>query len=138
MANREDNLKPQSHELTVEEAKKGGLASVDARRRKKSMREIAQMIGSAKLTDEKAIKKICDLFGVDNEDVNHDFVVVAKQFAKAEKGDTQSAKFIADLKGEIKQNLEVTGADGKPLIPEDTRTQEEKEAEIARLLNKGE
>ena len=40
MAN-EQNLIPQAHELTVEEASKGGKASVEARRRKKELRELA-------------------------------------------------------------------------------------------------
>lgn len=37
----EQNLIPQAHELTVEEASKGGKASVEARRRKKKLKELA-------------------------------------------------------------------------------------------------
>lgn len=40
MANKQ-NLIPQAHELTVEEASKGGKASVEARRRKKELKELA-------------------------------------------------------------------------------------------------
>lgn len=40
MANKK-NLIPQAHELTVEEASKGGKASVEARRRKKELKELA-------------------------------------------------------------------------------------------------
>lgn len=40
---KEDNLIPQAHKLTVEEASKGGKASGEARRQKKTMREMLQM-----------------------------------------------------------------------------------------------
>lgn len=44
MAN-EQNLIPQAHELTVEEASKGGKRSGEARRRKKLMREAFEFVG---------------------------------------------------------------------------------------------
>jgi PBSX family phage terminase large subunit len=40
MANREDNLIPQSHILTVDDQKKGGLASAEARRKKATMLDV--------------------------------------------------------------------------------------------------
>lgn len=39
MANREDNLRPSEYKLSLEEAKKGGKASVESRRRRKALKE---------------------------------------------------------------------------------------------------
>ena len=46
MAN-EKNLKPCEHKFTQEEAKKGGIASREARRAKKSLREAMQILMDA-------------------------------------------------------------------------------------------
>lgn len=134
MANRKGNIEPiRSTEEARKRGRNGGVKSGESRRRKKTMREIAQAIGSAKVANVQILEKMQELFGADKRDVTHDFLIVAKQFAKAEGGDTQSARFIADLKGEIKQGVEVTGAEGKPLIPENTMTLEELNKEIERL-----
>ena len=45
MANNQ-NLIPQAHKLTVEEQSKGGIASGERRRAKKSMSELAKIIAS--------------------------------------------------------------------------------------------
>lgn len=42
MARKEDNLIPGGYKLSLEEASKGGIASGEARRRKKAMREVLQ------------------------------------------------------------------------------------------------
>lgn len=44
MANKNDNLIPQAHELTVEEASKGGKASGIARREKATMKATLEML----------------------------------------------------------------------------------------------
>ena len=49
MAN-EQNLRPCEHKFTQEEAKKGGVASGEARRAKKSLREAMQILMDADLT----------------------------------------------------------------------------------------
>lgn len=45
------NLIPQAHVLTVEEQSKGGVASGKARRERKLLRELAQMILDEEVTD---------------------------------------------------------------------------------------
>lgn len=50
MAN-EKNLIPQAHKLTVEEASKGGKASVKARREKKDLRLALEMLLEKEFTD---------------------------------------------------------------------------------------
>lgn len=41
---REDNLKPGEYKLTLEEQKKGGIASGESRRLKKTMKEVLQVM----------------------------------------------------------------------------------------------
>ena len=48
--NKEDNLIPQAHTLTVDEQSAGGKASGEARRKKKSMRELAKIVNSLPLS----------------------------------------------------------------------------------------
>lgn len=136
MAN-EQNLRPCEHRFTQEEAKKGAENSAKARRMKRTLREIATMIGQSKIANKEAIKQISQHYGFDEDEITHDVAIIAKQYNKAEKGDTQSAKYLSELKGEMKQTMEVTGSEGRPLIPQ-RMSDEELKAEIERLKNVGE
>ena len=53
MANREDNLRPCEYKLSQEEAKKGGIASGEARRRKRDLRLALEMLLEKEYTDKK-------------------------------------------------------------------------------------
>ena len=77
----------------------GGIASGEARRRKKTMRELAQMFGNLEVSNE-AIRQRMKAFGVSDEDMSHDTAVIIGQYMEAEKGNTQAASFIRDTKGE--------------------------------------
>ena len=105
MANPE-NLIPQAHKLTVEEASKGGIASGKARRKKKMLREIMEEYGP--LPD--------DL----DPTISNDISVVIAQYklAKSEKpGSTQAATFIRDTRGEKPHDvLETPDIKVKPLV----------------------
>ena len=58
MAN-EQNLRPCEYKLSKEEAKKGGINSGKARRRKKSLKELGDMIGSLKVKS-RIIRRLCE------------------------------------------------------------------------------
>lgn len=98
MAN-EQNLRPSEYKLSQEEAKRGGIASGEARRRKKTMRELAQMFGSLEVSNETIRARMRSL-GVSEEDMSHDMAVMIGQYMEAEKGSTQAAAFVRDTKGE--------------------------------------
>lgn len=87
MANPE-NLIPQAHKLTVEDQSKGGKASVEARRRRKAMREAF---------DELLRRDYVDSSGNEVQGVE---VMAAKVFQKAMKGDMRAVEFIRDTVGE--------------------------------------
>lgn len=87
MAN-EQNLIPQAHKLTVEDQRKGGKASVAARRRRKAMREAFDELLSRDYVD----KSGSEVQGVE--------VMAAKVFQKAMRGDMRAVEFIRDTVGE--------------------------------------
>ena len=101
MAN-EQNLIPNS-ERTPEELREmaaaGGRASGASRRRKKSLKEAADLFLSLPVADKKAWNKL-SVAGVDPEDIDNQMAVIAGLTAKAIKGDAKAAKVLIDLLGE--------------------------------------
>lgn len=85
-----------------ENASKAGKASVEVRRRRKTMREWAKAFASMDTTAR----------GLHGEEIDSDYAgaVVLEQFRKAiNDGDTASAKFVAELLGEMVQKVEHSG-----------------------------
>lgn len=99
---KEDNLRPGEYKLSLEEAKKGGIASGEARRKKKNMQEIAKYILSMSLqTGEKHnIEEIQNLAEVKGKNLSVDEAILLKQVEKALKGDINSATFVRDTAGQ--------------------------------------
>ena len=109
MAN-EQNLIPfnKRRESEVREMnRKGGIASGEARRRKRQLGEIANIVGVLKV--DKKQQKALNEFGVDNaDDMIHDVVLIVEQYKKAEEGDTRAAEFIAKIRGELVTKQDIT------------------------------
>lgn len=128
----DQNLIPNSQRTPSElreMTKKAGVASGEARRRKRQLGEIANIVGVLKV--DKKQQKALNEFGVDKEeDMIHDVVLIVEQYKKAEEGDTRAAEFIAKIRGELinKQDVTTNGEAieevalifGKPL-PKDDR-----------------
>lgn len=117
MAN-EQNLKKRC--LSTEEASRLGKLGVEARRAKnaakKTAREFAEAALNAEVTDKSTGKKL----------VVKD-AIIQKLVAKAiQENDLQTVKYLFDLIGENPaQRMEITGAEGKDLIPQKPLTKEE-------------
>ena len=80
-------------EEQAETARAGGIASGEARRRKRTLKEIAEM-----LADEHIAMRQPD--GT-TKDMTYDVALIQTMYRNAiTKGDTQAAKFIANLLGE--------------------------------------
>lgn len=114
MAN-EQNLRPSEYKLSREEAKKGGIASGKARRRKKSLKELGDMIGSLSVKSEKN-KAIMREAGIEDEDMIRDTAMLFMLEAKAEKGDTNAIALIAKIRGQLKEQVQAEVAEVKPLV----------------------
>lgn len=106
MAN-EQNLRPCEYKLTLEEQKKGGIASGKARRARKTLREIGDMLGGLDIKSEKN-KKILRDAGVCEEDMIEDVAMMFQLKSKASKGDTRAIELLAKLRGQLKEQVEQT------------------------------
>ncbi len=93
MAN-EQNLKPftteQSHEEAVKNGRKGGIASGEAKRAKKSRRELALAIANAKVTNETLRQMVKVNTGLDDDDITGDAAVVNGVYTEALSGNMQA------------------------------------------------
>ena len=87
MAN-EQNLKPGEYKLTVEEQKKGGLASAEARRKKRDLRLALEMLLEKDFTDKSG------------KTISGTEAVTAKLFEKAMKGDVRAFETLRDTVGQ--------------------------------------
>lgn len=91
MAN-EENLKPfkpgRSSEEAVKNGQKGGVASGQSRRQKKTLSELAKMI--AENPAPTAAKKKLTKMGISDEDANNNACIVAAVYDKAIKGNMQA------------------------------------------------
>ena len=98
----EQNLIPmekRSPEEAREMGRKGGRASGEARRRKKSLREAAELYLSLPVADKRAWNKLAR-DGVAPEDVDNQMAIIAGLTIKAVKGDAKAAKLLFELVGD--------------------------------------
>lgn len=94
------NPKDRTSEELREMTRKGGIASGEARRRKKTMREaLEMMLFKTELSEN--IKNMLKSDGITNvEDFNHQMVITRSLIAKAEAGDVQAYNTICSMIGE--------------------------------------
>ena len=101
MAN-EQNLIP-FNERTEEERREisiaGGKASGAARRRKRSLKDAADLFLSLPVADKRRRNKLLRA-GVDPEDADNQMAIIVGLAVKAMSGDAKSAKVILDLVGD--------------------------------------
>ena len=114
MAN-EQNLRPGEYKLTLEEQKKGGIASGKARRKRKTLREIGDMIGGLDIKSEKN-RAIMRNAGITDEDMINDVGMMFRLNLKAQQGDTKSIELLSKLRGQLKEQISAEVADVTPLV----------------------
>ena len=96
---KKENLKRLSSEEARKNGSKGGLASVQSRRRKKTMREALEfLMYKAELSE--ALKQRMRVEGIKDEDMNHQMAITRSLIAKAEAGDVQAYNAICAMIGE--------------------------------------
>ena len=102
MAN-EENLIPISERTKSEQReiqKKGGIASGKARRRKRNMKEAADLFLSLPVSDKRKFNKAARRY-VDVEDIDNQMLMIIGLVDAATDGDARAAKVVIDLIGEI-------------------------------------
>ena len=101
----EKNLIPFTSDQDREEAqkngKKGGVASGVARRKKRQLKELCNIILENKITDNKMIENIRNRFPeLAIDDVNFGLMLLLKQYEKAKDGDAKAFEIIRDTAGQ--------------------------------------
>jgi hypothetical protein len=128
VSNSKENLIPLD-ERTKEEQRKiaqqGGIASGKARRRKRSMKEAAQLILNLPAKENR--RKLLKSYGIEEKDCTNLMVIMAKAIQMASDGNLKAAEFVRDTLGEnpkykiYEKKLELLVADkeaSKTLIDE--------------------
>ena len=102
----EKNLMPiqevnsnRTREQHSEDSRKGGVASGISRRRKRSLKEAADLYLSLPVSDRKMWNKISRR-GVDPDDIDNQMAMIIGLTMAATAGDAKAAKVIVDLLGE--------------------------------------
>ena len=95
-----ENLKfIQSTEEAQEKGRAGGIASGKARRRKRAMREAADLFLSLPVTDRRKLKKL-KAKELDENDIDQQMAMIAGLVEAAQNGDAACANVIVKLLGE--------------------------------------
>ena len=99
----EENLKKgepyrfRTGEKQVEVGRRGGIASGEARRRKKTMRETAKMLLDMEIPNAaKELKAKMKAMGISEEDFTYQSAVMIGILNQAMKGNTKAASFLRD------------------------------------------
>ena len=115
MAN-EQNLRPGEYPLTVEEQKKGGIASGKARRKKKLIKDNIELLLSLPIKSTKTKEQLKQL-GIDDDEMNNQMALVIAMYQKAMKGDVQAFNTLRDTIGQ--KPIEKTEVTEVPKIIDD-------------------
>ena len=86
-----------------EQAKKAGKASGEARRKKKTMRELTKIIMDTTIsTQQKNVRATLEMMGLEENDMTYQAAVVVRLMQRAMvDGDTQAIRLIGELTGEV-------------------------------------
>lgn len=114
-------IKFQAGEAQVETARKGGIASGQARKEKASLKKSLRLLLEDEYPDKKGIRRQ----GFD--------IVAVGLFNKAIKGDTTAIKLLAELIEEYKNKVQI-GNDGSPFEMKVVKVPEDLEGRIAEYL----
>ena len=118
MADKTENLVPftsdQSREKAVANGRKGGIASGVAKRKKRTMREIAEAVATMELKDPKVLAAL-HAAGFQDPITNDDAAFFGL-IRKAQTGDPSAMKLLAEMRGQYSTRVEVEPVQPKPLI----------------------
>lgn len=114
---------------TVESARKGQKKSTEAQKRKRTMREWAQLYGELPLHEGK-VKDPKTADGIRDANPTMDGAVMAAMYGKAAKGDVRAASFIAQMKGQLVEEITVH------TDPIETLTEEQVDAILEAITNR--
>lgn len=113
MAN-EKNLRPGEYKLTLDEQKKGGKASGEARRRKRMIKDNIELLLSLPIKND-GLKKQLKALGIEDEEMTNQMAMTIAMWQKAIKGDVSAFNTLRDTIGEKpKEVVEHSGEINNP------------------------
>ena len=103
-----ENLRPckKGDPANKEKGRKGGKASQQAQIKKRTMREWAELYGSLPLHPEK-LRDAKSAEGIRDANPTMDGAIISAMYGKAAKGDVRAANFLAQMKGQLSENITV-------------------------------
>lgn len=115
MAN-EQNLQPGKYKLTLEEQKKGGRASGEARRRRKQTAELVSMMLNSKLDDNKAkaVKKVAP--DIKNEDLTVNALMTAGMVKSAINGNVKAYECLQQYQSKAETPKDINSLWSLPIV----------------------
>lgn len=99
MSNEQNLIPIRSAEEAREKGRKGGIASGAARRRKRSLKEAADLYLSLPVSDRRVWNKLARQY-VDPDDIDNQMAIIVGLSKAAALGDAKAAKVLFDLLGE--------------------------------------
>lgn len=100
MARKEDNLKPvRTHEEAVERGRKGGIASGEARERKKNMKEATRLLLRMPVVY-RSVKDGMKQLGIDSEEMTNQMAIIVSMYKEAMSGNVKAAEFLRATLGD--------------------------------------
>ena len=103
-AGNEKNLIPnemRTPEERRENARKAGVASGKARKKKKQLKELANLILDNTIKDKSTVDRLKSTFPeLENEDISYGLVLLLKQYEKAKDGDSKAFEIMRDTSGQ--------------------------------------
>ena len=99
MANEQNLVQNRSRSEAEKLSRKGGIASGEARRRKRDMKNAAKLLLNMPVTGEKTILSL-EQFGIEEQDMTNQMALMVRMFQKAVvSGDVRAAEFLRDTAG---------------------------------------
>lgn len=111
------------HEFTAEEHRMGGVASGKARRRKRSLKQIGDMIGQLPIKNPGNLQMLKDA-GIESEDAIYDVGMIFNLSLRAQKGDPRAVELLSKLRGQLTEHIETI--DLTPPVPLSPRKRRKK------------
>ena len=102
--NKNDNLIPQAHTLTVEEQSRGGKASAESRKEKRTVKNILTDLMSANIEETPQFTEIANKLGIKSDKSIKDLFVMVCVLNNLEKGDLYDLEKLAELLNEDNGN----------------------------------
>lgn len=114
MANEQNLIPITSKSMARELGRKGGIAKAKNMAKKRTLREIAEMIGNMEVKNPKT-KAILEAAGFEGTPTNDDAAFFGIML-KAQNGDAACMKLLAEMRGQYSTRVEVEPVQPKPLI----------------------